>query len=311
MIAVALVAMLAVCSGAFFVAGPHASVSAAQRDLSAAVDEARSTAAASLNARLSIVPTAGGGFTARVSRLMPGSPDAQPLSGPAAEARVALAETAIPLGSPPMTLTFAADGSVVASTPDVPLISCPSGGAFAFTLGAGNEAKTLSVPCLVARADASPVVIATLPPLPTPSPVPTLAVPVCTSSVPCALASLVPASPPASAAPHLLVEAIELVALGGSGLSATPLTTVSFAIYNDGTWASGPLASDTWACAAGQRVAGPNPVLAASNLPVHPLTASQSPSFGLALESTLAQLSAQVGDGFGDGSVEGADLHCP
>lgn len=202
-LAAGLAALALAAAGAFYLAGPSGAAAAAERDLGAALDEARAVARSAGGATLAVARLPGGGFRARVYRGTPGGPEPAPVNGPDEQSPAAAEETAAPLGPPGFAFAFAPNGSVtgyagyqpgaVAPAPT----ACPPAGAFVVTVRAGLAARNVPVPCVVTPAAAVAAARETPPPPAAPAAVATAEVPVCGGDAgPCPLPALAAAGPP-------------------------------------------------------------------------------------------------------------------
>ncbi len=199
----AIVALTAAALGTFFLGGASPAVASADRDIVAALDEARRTAAAFDAATLVFAPArAGSGYSARVYARMPGDPGFVPRNGPAYESTVTIGETAQPLGAPGFALGIDAHGTVTgyanfsADATSFTIRACPSSGAFTLRLAYEREVRTVNVPCAIAATSGAPPTIETPPAgySPTPFPVQT-----CPANVACVLGVPLPGATPSAA----------------------------------------------------------------------------------------------------------------
>jgi hypothetical protein len=181
--------------GAFFLAGPSAAVASAARDVGAAFDEARRTAAAFDGATV-VFRAVGGGFSLRVYRRLPGDAGFAPAPGPAYDSTAGVTETAAPLGAPGIAFAVDPRGALLGYASFAPdaasftMMPCPAGGAYVLALRAGAETRLVRLPCALAPTGSVPATFATAPPGVDPPSAPSPPVLACGGGTPCPLPTL-------------------------------------------------------------------------------------------------------------------------
>jgi prepilin-type N-terminal cleavage/methylation domain-containing protein len=196
----AIIVVVAGTLGTFFLGGASPAVASADRDVIAALDEARRTAIAFDAATLVFTPArAGTGYSARVYARFPGDPGFAPRSGPSYDSLVTISETQSPLGGPGFALALDSRGSITGfanfSVGQTAYTSrpCPPAGTFALLLAYERDTRVVNVPCALPANGAAALVIET--PVaaysPTPFPVQT-----CPAPLTCVLAMPSPAATP-------------------------------------------------------------------------------------------------------------------
>jgi len=252
-IVVGIVAVVVGALGVRALAGPSVAVAAAASGVGAAFEEARRTATA-FDAATVVFATrpAGGGFSVRIYRRIPGDAGFTPANGPAYEGEVSAEETAAPLGAPGFAFSIDHRGNVVGFANFVPAAAsfdrraCPAGGAYAIGLRSGPQQRSVAVPCTLALAGTTPVVFETAPPAATPPPLPapTLA---CAPPGPCPL----PALPAANPAYILRVNPASLAVSANGAFAFTATDVASGGPPGNVAIASTQGNCDSWSVAAG------------------------------------------------------------
>ena len=191
-----IIALVAGAAGTFFLAGTTPAVASANRDVVAAIDEARRTAIAFDAATVVFTPAlAGSGYRARVYERFPGDPAFRARNGPTYDSTVAINETASPLGAPGFAFTIDSHGTVsglanyAPSGSDFTTHACPAAGAFTLQLSYARDTRVVTIPCRLDASAAAPVVFSTPAPAATLTPFP---IATCPAGTTCALAQLPP-----------------------------------------------------------------------------------------------------------------------
>lgn len=209
LVVTAIVVIVAGTLGTFFLAGASPAVAAAERDVTAAFDEARRTAIALDAATVVFTPVRGGGYSARVYRSVPGDPAFAPRNGPDYADNVTIAETASPLGAPAFALSVDSGGTVTGFANYAPGAAsyvarpCPPAGTFTLQLLYERDARSVTIPCSLAPSSTAALTLQTPTPAYTPSPFPLAA---CPAGASCSLPPVAPA-PSATCPPGYAADA--------------------------------------------------------------------------------------------------------
>ena len=330
----AIVIVVAGTLGTFFLAGTTPAVASAQRDVSAAFDEARRTAIDFDAATVVFVPAPSGkGYSARVYQRVPGDPDFRVRNGPDYASSVTISETASPLGAPAFAFAVDSSGAVtgfanfVAGASAYVARPCPASGAFTLQLAYASDTRSVAIPCSLGPSGASPVAYETPAPAFTATPYP---VPACPTGVSCSLAAVPPGptppaaapggssppvTPPAGPTPPGAPTSTPVAAQTPSGIIEQYTATADeFAPHTSTLFADGSICDDdgcslvsaiawSWACAPAAR-SGSNGN-DGSNYPYQP-----DNGYVGTVDSMIADADHDAAEGNGDGLVDTSDSYC-
>jgi prepilin-type N-terminal cleavage/methylation domain-containing protein len=210
----AIIVIVAGTLGTFFLAGASPAVASANRDVTAAFDEARRTAIAFDAATVVFAPAqSGSGYSARIYQRFPGDPAFQPRNGPAYDSTVTISETASPLGAPGFAFSVDSHGTVtgfanfVAGQTTFTSRPCPPAGTFTLQLAYERDVRIVSIPCRLPLSSATPVAFETPPAAATATP---FVAQTCPSTQTCTLAVVTPPPGGATCPPGYTADATTL-----------------------------------------------------------------------------------------------------